>query len=242
MKPPLIFDIKRASTSDGPGIRTVIFFKGCNLDCFWCHNPEGKSPARQSAFFSEKCISCGACKTGPCPTQARRIYGKEYSIDMLLSIIKADKSFFDATGGGVTFSGGECMLYPEFLAELAKKCKEKGISVAIDTAGNVPFSAFATVMPYADIFLYDMKCLDPDLHRKGTGNDNTLILQNLHRLIDRGKRVTVRVPSVPGFNEGEEFDRVKRYCEKYGLSCEVLPYHTIGESKKEAIENAAQLI
>ena len=251
MKIPLIFDIKRASTNDGPGLRTVLFLKGCNLNCFWCHNPEGKLPAAQRAVFAESCIRCGACHNicptpqgctacgscaEVCPTHAKRIYGKSYTVDEILAIISADKAFFDATGGGVTFSGGECMLYPDFLQEVAKRCKKNGISVAVDTAGNVPFSSFEAILPYVDLFLYDIKALDPQLHRQGTGVENQLILSNLERLLTAGKQIQIRVPVIPGFNEGEEVARIGAYCAARGFVPEYLPYHAMGEGKKEALE------
>ncbi len=239
MKIPLIFDIRRSSTVDGTGIRTVIFFKGCNLDCFWCHNPEGKLPTPQTAFFEEKCTSCGTCgdkkDISRCPVGARKAYGKEYTADELFEIIAADKMYFDATNGGVTFSGGECMLYPEFLAEIAKKCKEAGISVAVDTAGNVPYESFETVLPYVDTFLYDIKSIDSALHKKGTGADNTLILSNLQRLIKGDKEILIRIPEIPDFNKGDEVCRIKEYCNKYSLPYEVLTYHNIWESKLKSL-------
>ena len=251
MKEPLIFDIKRSSTQDGPGIRTVVFFKGCNLDCFWCHNPEGKCVSRELAFFKEKCLGCGSCRERcgndektciacgkceeTCPAGAIRIYGKSYTVQALFDIIKRDKAYFDATGGGVTFSGGECMLYTEYLVKIAEKCHENGISVAIDTAGCVPKESFEAVMPHTDIFLYDVKAIDPELHERGTGKDNALILDNLDFLIASGKKIIVRVPVIPDFNEGDEAERVKKYVEKRGLSCELLPYHKFGEEKRRAL-------
>ena len=245
MKTPLIFDIKRTSTVDGPGVRTAVFFKGCNLDCFWCHNPEGKSPGAQIAKFSEKCIGCGTCQKLAdgekayelCPADAIKLYGKSFTVDELFEIIKADKAYFDATDGGVTFSGGECMLYPKFLKEIAKKCKESGICVAIDTAGCVPFSSFEEILPYADLFLYDIKALDSDLHKRGTGVDNTLILENLEGLIKSGKRIIVRIPCIPEFNEGNEVERIKDFCKDKDLEFEVLTYHSFGESKRLALTN-----
>jgi len=247
---PLIFDIKRATTADGEGLRTAIFFKGCNLDCFWCHNPEGKSPHAELALFAEKCTGCGVCKeicahkgdctlcgacVAQCHADARRIYGKSYTVSALMEIILADKPFFDATGGGVTFSGGECMLYPEFVAALGAACHEKGITVAIDTAGNVPYEAFETVLSHADIFLYDIKCLDPALHKRGTGVDNARILANLEALCRTGKKIVVRIPEIPDFNKGEEVERIKEYCRARALPFEVLPYHAMGEGKKCAL-------
>lgn len=254
MKQPLVFDIKRSTTADGPGIRTAIFLKGCNLDCFWCHNPEGKSAVIEKAFFEEKCMSCGACRkicendgktctvcgkcSEVCPTSALRIYGKQYTADELFEIIKLDKAYFDATGGGVTISGGECMLYPDFVSEIARKCQECGISVAIDTAGSVPFSNFEKVLPYVDIFLYDVKAIDPDLHKRGTGVDNSLVLKNLELLASLGKRIIVRVPVIPDFNDTRELEEIKRFLEKRGLAYELLQYHSYGEGKKNAIERA----
>lgn len=250
---PLVFDIKRSSTVDGPGIRTAIFFKGCNLDCYWCHNPESKSPLPQLALFSEKCLGCGVCKqvcphpkactlcgmcAENCPGEARKLYGKSYSAEELHQIILADRDYYLATGGGVTFSGGECMLYPDFLAELAQKCTVSGIHVAIDTAGNVPWTHFERILPYADCFLYDIKALDPELHRAGTGAGNTLILQNLDKLLHVGKQVIIRTPVIPGFNDHEELERISRYCSVRGLPHEKLAYHTFGESKKAAINKA----
>ena len=252
---PLIFDIKRSSTVDGPGVRTAVFLKGCNLNCYWCHNPEGKQAVPQLAFFEEKCVGCGTCKkvcpsprqctvcgacTDNCPTQARKLYGKAYTQDELLQIIRADKAFFDATGGGATFSGGECMLYPDFVAAMAKKCQENGITVAVDTAGNVPYSSFEKVLPYADIFLYDIKALDPQLHRRGTDCDNGRILENLEKLLQTGKQIIIRVPVIPNFNDGDELERIKAYCAQRNLTPELLPYHNIGEVKKSALLNPGE--
>ena len=245
MKIPLIFDIKRTSTVDGPGVRTAVFFKGCNLRCFWCHNPESGDAGRQYAFFAEKCIGCRACsgegmsedeRVACCPSQARKSYGEAYTPEALMEILLADRDFYFATGGGVTFSGGECLLYPDFAAKLAKLCREQGISVAIDTAGHVPFSHFEKVLPYADLFLYDIKCLDSELHRRGTGVGNERILENLDRLLSLGARVLIRIPQIPGFNEGEELERVCAYCIERELPYEILPYHRFGEDKAAALK------
>ena len=252
MKVPLIFDIVRGSTVDGPGIRTTVFFKGCNLDCAWCHNPEGKSLFPQLAFFGEKCSGCGACArvcpkgnnecllcgacVSVCKTGARKIYGKSLSMDEIFDEIKKDKLFYDACGGGVTFSGGECMLYPEFLAGVAKMCKNANISVAIDTAGCVPYEYFEAVMPYADVFLYDIKCISADRHKKFTGKDNRIILKNFEKLIKTDKRVIVRVPVIDGFNSDDgEMKKIRDYLADKNVETEYLKYHSMGESKKTAL-------
>lgn len=249
---PYIFDIHRGSRSDGEGIRTTVFFKGCTLDCFWCHNPEGKRAEPELAFFDRKCVGCGACKkvckktdeclgcfecAEVCPEGARRVYGKKYSAEELFGIICADRPYYDITGGGVTFSGGECMLYPDFLAEVAKMCRNARISVAVDTAGYVPYSSFEKVLPYINIFLYDIKALDCDLHKRGTGSENTLILENLERLQKTGKRIFIRTPVIQGFNEGAECERIARYCAERALPLEFLPYHEFGTDKKKALKN-----
>ena len=241
---PLIFDIKRASTEDGPGIRTTVFLKGCNLDCFWCHNPEGKKSVPEYARFEEKCLSCGVCRRGGvsddervmyCPAQAWKRYGREYTEEELWQIISADRDFYLATGGGVTFSGGECMLYPAFVARMAKRCHESGISVAIDTAGNVPYDHFEQVIEHTDLFLYDIKCLDSALHLRGTGVGNERILENLAKLQSMGCCILIRIPCIPDFNEGAEVERICDYCEKRGLPFDVLSYHRLGEDKAKAL-------
>ena len=185
---PLIFDIKRTSTVDGPGVRTAVFLKGCNLNCYWCHNPEGKRREREYAFFEEKCLACGACrqagmteeeKITHCPSQARRGYGVPYTEDELMDVLLADRDYYLATGGGVTFSGGECMLYPDFVARLAARCAEAGVSVAVDTAGDVPYTHFEMVLPHVDLFLYDIKHMDTAKHKEYVGVGNERILENL---------------------------------------------------------------
>ena len=255
MKDPLIFDIQRCSSVDGPGIRTTVFLKGCNLDCFWCHNPEGKKSTPELAFFDARCIGCGLCKricssekcilcgkcAESCVNGARKYYGKSYADDELLDILLEDKMFYDATDGGVTFSGGECMLYPEYLERLLKRLKEKGVHTAVDTAGNIPFESFERVLPYADLFLYDIKCIDENLHKKGTGVSNRLILENLDKLIERGADIIIRVPVIPDFNDSSELDRIKEYVCSRGLTAEYLPYHEMGLGKKEALDKGKKI-
>ena len=255
MKDPLIFDIQRCSSVDGPGIRTTVFLKGCNLDCFWCHNPEGKNALPELAFFDARCTGCGLCKrvcdnekctlcgkcAQTCINGARKHYGKSYTDHELMNILLEDKVFYDATDGGVTFSGGECMLYPEYLERILKMLKEKGVHTAVDTAGNIPFESLERVLPYTDIFLYDIKCIDENLHKKGTGVSNRLILENLGKLIERGADIIIRVPVIPDFNDSTELDRIKEYVCSRGLKAEYLPYHEMGLGKKEALDKASCL-
>ena len=256
----VIFDIQRGSYVDGPGIRTTVFFKGCNLRCAWCHNPESQSPKPQMMFHKNKCTGCGKCKekcpnhlescelcgkcTLYCPGDAREICGKEYSVDAVMREILKDKAFYENSGGGVTFSGGECMLQIDFLEEILKACKENGIHTAVDTAGHVPFEYFERIIPYTDLFLYDVKCFDSDKHQRYTGVPNELILSNLKRLLEAGKTIWVRIPIIPTFNDSEdEMRRIKDFL----LSCgdpekiELLPYHAMGEHKYAAIGKEVQI-
>ena len=238
-----VFDIQRFSVHDGPGIRTTVFMKGCPLSCRWCHNPEGLSGTISLQYFKDKCIGCGKCKertelsdSEECPTGALTVCGRDVTVNELIKEVLRDRVFY-GENGGVTFSGGECMLYPEFVAELARKCKENGVSVAIDTAGCVPYSSFESVLPYVDDILYDVKCIDPELHKKGTGRDNSLILQNLDRLMGTKKRILIRTPVISNFNDNGELERIKQFCIDRKLPHEILTYHAYGESKRIALEH-----
>lgn len=244
----IIFDVQRNSFVDGPGIRTSVFFKGCNLRCVWCHNPEGYSQNEELMFYKDKCVGCGKCKevcpnglnscslckkcVPVCTSGARMICGKEYTADELMKEIVKDKAFYASSGGGVTFSGGECMLQIDFLEEILKKCKEHQIHTAIDTAGCVPRSYFERVIPYTDMFLYDIKAFDEAVHVKYTGKSNKLILDNLIYLDSLGKEVEIRIPYVPGCNDGE-MEKIAKFLSltKNIKSVKILPYHSYAESK-----------
>ena len=255
-----IFDIQRNSYVDGPGIRTTVFFKGCNLRCSWCHNPESQSPKPQMMFYKNKCTGCGKCKekcpnhlescelcgkcTLYCPHDAREICGKEYTVDEVMREILKDKAFYDHSGGGVTFSGGECMLQIDFLEEILKACKENGIHTAVDTAGCVPFEYFERILPCTDLFLYDVKCFDSEKHKQYTGVGNELILENLKRLLATDKSVWIRIPIIPTINDTEEeLQGIKEYIFSCGKSAkfELLPYHAMGEHKYAAIGKETQI-
>lgn len=250
----LIFNIQRFSVHDGPGIRTTVFFKGCNLSCEWCHNPESQSGKIQMMFHREKCISCGKCKEKCpnnlekcdfcgecalyCPQDAREICGKEYSVEQVMDEALRDIEFYSNSGGGITFSGGECMLQIDFLEKLLCACRSSSISTAVDTAGHLPFEYFERVIPYTDLFLYDLKCADGDKHRRYTGVDNELILENLGKLLALGKRVWIRIPIIPTVNDTEdEMRRIKDIISRLGEpeKIELLPYHALGEHKYSAI-------
>ena len=235
----LIFDVVRSSFVDGPGIRTTVFFKGCNLRCAWCHNPESQSGSKELFFYKDKCTGCGRCEGLSlddedfiCLGDAKEICGKEYSVDEAFSEIVKDKSYYETSGGGVTFSGGECMLQIDFLLEILKRCKECGIHTAVDTAGHLPFEYFERIMPYTDLFLYDVKTLDTEVHKKYSGVGNELILENLKKLLKSHVCVWVRVPVISGVNDGEG-ERIKAFFKENGIpeKIELLPYHAMGEHK-----------
>ncbi|MBE6612613.1 MAG: glycyl-radical enzyme activating protein [Ruminococcaceae bacterium] len=270
----IIFDIQRSSYVDGPGIRTTVFMKGCHLHCAWCHNPESQAGGIQRMWYDSKCTHCGNCAkkcpagaitfdpdTGAlscdkekctlcgrcelfCPADAIAICGKWEDTDSLVSVIKKDKPFYDSTGGGVTVSGGECMLHPDFVAELLQKCKAEGIHTAVDTAGDVPFESFEKVLPHTDLFLYDIKCVTPDLHKKFTGIDNARLIENYKRLLAMGKDVIVRVPMIVecSANDGE-FPKIAAFLkENPPRKAELLPYHAMGENKHRALGYGEQTL
>ncbi len=255
----IVFNVQRFCVDDGPGIRTTVFFKGCNLRCAWCHNPESQRAKLQMMIYKNRCTNCGKCKeicpysleqcelcgqcTIYCPNDARAICGKKYTEDEVFNEIVKDKVFYDNSGGGVTFSGGECMLQIEFLLEILKKCKESGIHTAVDTAGHVPYEFFERIIPYTDLFLYDVKCFDNDKHRQYTGVGNELILENLKKLLAADKPLWIRIPIIPTVNDSEEeMQKIKNFL---GLcrppeKIELLPYHAMGEHKYAAIGKESQ--
>ena len=248
-----IFDIQRNSFVDGPGIRTTVFFKGCNLNCKWCHNPESQAPQQEMMFYKDKCVGCEKCREvcpyhlekcdfcGKCElycaADARKICGREYKVDEVFFEVVKDKTFYDNSGGGVTFSGGECMLQIDFLCEILKKCKENGIHTAVDTAGNVPWEYFERILKYTDLFLYDIKLFDREKHKQYTGADNNVILDNLKKLFEGGASVWIRIPVIPGANDTEEeMRKIKEFLKPYSpLKIELLCYHKMGEHKYDAL-------
>lgn len=229
---------------DGPGLRTVIFFKGCPLACSWCHNPEGIQPQCQLLYNTSRCIFCGACmkallhpetcqisaaRAKACPTAALRLCGAEYSIDELLEKVLEDRAFFRAFGGGVTLSGGEPTMAMAFTGELSRRLKAEGISVAIQSCGFFPWQDFETLLlSHLDLVFFDIKLMDPMAHRQHTGVDNGLIHENLRRLMAYATPKTiVRTPLIPGITDtAENLEAVRKLLESCGkLEHRMLPYN-----------------
>lgn len=238
-----VFNIQRFSVADGPGIRTTVFLKGCNLRCYWCHNPESWDAGRSMEAFPERCIGCGkcveACRHGArsieggslrfdrtvcqrcgvcaevCVADAVRSIGSEMSVQEVLAEIERDAPFFLQSGGGVTISGGEPLLQSEFVLELLSGCGARGVSSALDTAGHVAWPTLSAAARATDLVLYDVKALDSALHRIGTGVSNSVILSNLERLGQGRTPIWIRVPLVPGFNDTEsEVSAIASFCAK----------------------------
>ena len=234
-----IFDIQRFSVHDGPGIRTTVFFKGCPLRCRWCHNPEGLHREPQLQYCAGDCIGCGRCgdradltSAERCPSGALRICGRNYSVDAVMEAVLRDLDFY-GDDGGITCSGGECLLQADFVAELLRRAKACGLHTAIDTCGYVPWSAFEKTRDVCDLYLYDIKCIDPILHRTHTGVDPARILDNLRRLSETNARIHLRVPVIPGFNDNEEeLSAIAAIAAQIpDAPVTLIPYHTLGASK-----------
>ena len=239
----MISGIKRMEIHDGDGLRTTVFFKGCPLRCIWCHNPESLSFEKQVAFFKNKCVSCGICenkrneKTAEsCPVNAIEVYGREYELDELVEILLQDEAFFKNSGGGVTLSGGECLAQPDFAVALSKKLYDRGISVYIDTCGHVKPEALKKIIPYTEKFLYDIKAIDAMVHKKCTGKDNRLILDNLKLLCDEGCKIEIRYPLVKGYND-LECENIAKFlsCLRGITKVKVLKYHRFSASRYDAL-------
>ena len=239
-----VFDIQRFSVHDGPGIRTTVFMKGCPLRCRWCHNPEGLSGELQLQFFEDKCISCGACgdRSGiscaeRCPAEALTVCGRVMTADQVVDVVVRDGIFY-GENGGVTFSGGECLLQADFVVSVMEKVKKRGFTAVIDTSGCVSWPEIEKTVELCDLYLYDVKCLDSEKHRAFTGVDNVLILENLKRLSALGKEIWIRVPVIPQFNDSvPEMERIAEFLSRIGTVSQVtlMPYHTLGASKYKTL-------
>ena len=237
----MITDIKHFAVHDGNGIRTTVFFKGCPLRCVWCHNPEGISSQRENAFYPHKCVGCGECNredfsAEDCLGKARIVYGREVTVNDLVPELLADKDFYESSKGGVTLSGGECLTQADFCANLLKVLKKEGINTAVDTCGYASWDSFEKVLPFTDIFLYDLKAADEEVHNYCTGVSNRLIIENLRRLDALGADIEVRIPFVPGYNDGE-IEKIAELLSSLSSvkRVRVLPYHNLAGSKYEAL-------
>ena len=252
MAVPLVFDIQRFSIQDGPGIRTTVFLKGCPLSCGWCHNPESQAPGREVMTLEHRCIRCGAhlevCPGGDnrsgcttcgrcveaCPTGARQMAGRPYEIEELTRIVLQDRPFYEESGGGVTFSGGEPLLHPEYLAAALEAARAHGLHTAVDTCGFASPGDLLAVARHTDLFLYDLKLIDPERHRQHTGVSNTIILQNLERLAREHGNLWIRIPVIPGVNDDDAAagDAAAFLAPLPGIrEVHLLPYHLTGETK-----------
>jgi pyruvate formate lyase activating enzyme len=263
-----IFNIQRHSVHDGPGIRTILFLKGCPLSCLWCSNPESQAFEPELFFDPVKCIACGAClsvcpasaisKNGDvilfcrelctacgkcaevCYAGARRIEGHAVTAEEAVAEVIKDKAFFARSGGGLTLSGGEPLAQPDFAEEILRLAREKGLNTVVETAGHVPWSSVEKVLPYVDLFLYDIKHTDPVRHKDCTGADNLLILENLEKLKSRSAKVVVRVPVIPGFNDTPaDLSAVADIAFQLGIrEMHLLPGHRYGSGKYRLLGEA----
>jgi pyruvate formate lyase activating enzyme len=262
----VIFDIKRYAIHDGPGIRTTVFFKGCPLRCLWCHNPESFRGAPEHSRRTnrctlclrciqacphaaarlddgrlhvdpQRCSLCGAC-VAACPVEARQIIGRRAGVGEVMAQIRRDVIFFDESGGGVTFSGGEPLMQPEFLGELLRRCKAEEIHTALDTTCHAPWQTVQSVRGLVDLWLCDVKHMDTELHEQYTGVGNGLILDNIRRLAGLGERMAIRVPVIPGANDDDaNVEALGRFVASLGgvTRVDLLPYNEGAAAKRSRL-------
>jgi pyruvate formate lyase activating enzyme len=267
----LIARIDRSAVHDGPGIRTLVFFKGCPLRCHWCHSPETQSPRAEVVLHRDRCLNCGACGAtcehdailvGPqfrgvnrtrcrlcgkctvvCPTGAREVVGRTVTVQALVHEIERDTIFHDHSRGGVTISGGEPLNQPKFLEAVLKACRERRIHTAVETCGYAPPRTLLAVAKWTDLFLYDLKVMSDVRHRAATGQSNRRILENLRLLCGRHKNVRVRMPLVAGVNDDRPNIRAMgAFLSELPVShIDVLPYHAEGIAKYARLDRPSPL-
>jgi pyruvate formate lyase activating enzyme len=265
----LVTNIQGYSIHDGPGIRTVVFLKGCSLECQWCSNPECISPHPEVGFIKTLCTQCGKCAevcpdgalvyeegklpyinrrqctgcslcSSVCSYQALVLYGEPMNADEVFDAANRDKMFYQASGGGVTVSGGEPLLQPEFIGDLFEKCRRAGIHTCLETSGCASESALRKVLPYTDYILYDLKHMNSEKHLQYTGKPNRLILSNAKIVATSGVETLFRMPLIPGIND--DLQNIKETAEflhglgDNALRIELMPYHRLGKGKYEALD------
>lgn len=263
-----VFNIQKFSLNDGPGIRTVVFLKGCPLRCKWCANPESQSPKVQILWDADQCLHCGTCeitcknraisiKNGTvfiddsvcqgcgacvkhCTGEALKAEGEWKTVEEVVNVCMQDADFYEESGGGVTLSGGEAMMHPAFSISLLKALKEKGIHTAMETTGFTSETIFTSVIPYLDLLLFDMKHWDAQRHIAGTGVSNELILQNMSAAIRAGKEILPRLPVIPGYNDAQsDAEGFVKRLKALGLTqIQLLPFHQFGEKKYDMLNQA----
>ncbi|MDH7513719.1 MAG: glycyl-radical enzyme activating protein [Clostridiales bacterium] len=259
----VVFNIQKYSIHDGPGIRTTVFLKGCPLRCQWCHNPEGQSPDPEIALWPSRCLQecqecvsvcdraalskndsvisvdknkcdlCGEC-ADVCPSRAIEIAGRRLSVGEVMEEVEKDLMFHDESGGGVTYSGGEPLMQPEFLRALLEESKKRGIHTIVDTCGFAQPDVLDKICDSVDLFLYDLKVMDDRKHRRFTGGSNRTVLENLRRLDKKGNDVIVRIPVIPGVNDDEkDIEEMIAFLRslKNIRFLSLLPYHDLGKEK-----------
>lgn len=261
----IVYNIQRMSTKDGPGLRTTVFLKGCPLHCPWCSNPESQSFKPQLMFFSNLCVGCGVCervcpngavvKIGDvynrdrsictdcglcvesCPSKAREMSGKRMTVEEVMRVVDSDSLFYDNSGGGVTFGGGEPTAGGQFFLDLVQTAHDEGLHVTVDTCGFCPEDRFDKTIGLADFFLFDCKHMDPEQHKKLTGQDNALILRNLEAALSSSTEVRVRMPLMPGLNDSDEnLAAMAAFLGRFGRKqVEIMPCHAFGKSKYAAL-------
>ena len=255
-----VFNVMHYALHDGPGIRTVVFLKGCPLACRWCHNPESQNPGPELMITAERCIGCRdcltACPTGAatlvdgvpgatdacmacgrcvdvCLTGARTIAGRTMTVEEVMSELVRDRVFFEESGGGVTFSGGEPLMQAAFLTSLLEACQDEGVSTAVETCGMTDQGELLAMADKVDLFLYDVKLMDAVRHAETTGVGNETILANLAALVETHARIIIRFPVIPGVNDDRDnVDLMVAMMRQLGLhEIDLLPYHRIGTDK-----------
>ena len=245
----LLFDIKRFSINDGPGIRTTIFMKGCPLRCKWCHNPEGLQSQAQLLFTRKKCIGCGTCiglspeeAAKECPTLAKQISGKEWEMDKLMEVVEKERKVMEDSGGGVTISGGEPMMHPEYLLELLTELGRRGFHRSVDTTLFTDSHWVETIAQNCELFLVDLKMMESNRHKEYTGVPNEQILKNIQKVAEMGHPYWIRIPMIEGVNTDDNNIKASiQFLASLPLKPEIinlLPYHNIGLGKAEKIQSS----